>query len=405
MKKILFCCYGGGHVQALLPVIKKLKAENKYEIKVFALTTAQEVFRVNDITFFSYKDIEFTNTKEIHNLGKDAARTLDVSKLDIDETVAYLGSNLKELMDRHGCDKAQEIYRNEGRSCFYPLMLMEKILRKESPDFLVTTNSPRTEKAIMQVASDLKIPGLCVVDSFAIYESQWISKPDFGKHVCVLSESVRQRFMDNGRPSEDIYITGNPAFDNFLFPAPLEDVEDVRQEIGVKEGQKVIVYAPSPEGDQHIFTKKKTNPALPEEVLAKLLEIISSDESLFLIVRPHPSQNFDLDDNLENVFYDQGNDLKLMLSVSDLVVTLGSTVGLQAQLMRKKLVCCNQSVYANDTIYEDFGPVERVFSMEELETAIHEIIKKEDDLISYALDKEPAADIIVKLIHKELGDC
>lgn len=379
MKKILFCCYGGGHVQSLLPVIKRLNILNKYDIRVFGLTIAAEVLRQNQIGYFSYKDLFFHNPSNIKNIGTQLSATLNSQKIDKEETIAYLGANMQELIDTYGIEKAEELYQKNGRACFYPLSLMTQLIQAEKPDLVVATNSPRTEKAIIQAAFNLNIPTLCLIDGFAKYESEWIASPSFCKYVGVISESVKKTLINLGKSEKDIYITGNPAFDTFASPCALEEQIEMKKKISINNNQKVIMYAPSPEGRQHIFTGQPADSYLPEKILDKLITFVGAKTDLFLIIRPHPSQKFELDlDNLpNNIFYDQGNDLRLMLSISDLLVTFGSTVGVQAQLLNKPIICCNQSVYANDTDYEDFGYVKRIHSINKLESAINQELEKE----------------------------
>lgn len=404
MKKILFCCYGGGHVQALLPIIQYLKENKSYDIRVFALTTAQDILRSHNIDFFSYKDLPWCADPIIKDLGEILKNTLTISKINENETVAYLGANMNELIEVNGTDNAHTMYKQEGRSCFYPLSLMKKLLNHEQPDLVVATNSPRTERAIIQAASDLSIPALCIVDSFAKYEADWISSPDFGDAVCVLSDSVKKRFIDHKRPKTDIYVTGNPAFDPFLTPVDEKIQTHLKEKIGVEPGQIILMYAPSPEGNQHIFTKEAADPELPYKILQELLSFIACHSRFFLIIRPHPSQVFHVDSTIKNIFYDQGNDLKSMLSVTDTVITLGSTVGIQAQLMGKRLICCNQSVYANDTKYEDFGDLRRIYSFKELEREILEgAEKKEHSRINHNIQRsatEKIIDIIESMLNK-----
>jgi predicted glycosyltransferase len=192
----------------------------------------------------------------------------------------------------------------------------------------------------------------------------------------VISTSVRKNLIKQGKEEKYVHITGNPAFDPFTAASSLKEITFMKKRLSINEHQKVIIYTPSPEGDRHIYTGQPTDPLLPEKILYHLLSVIKERKDLFLIIRPHPSQEFKVSSLPENTFYDEGNDLKIMLSISDLVVTLGSTVGIQAQLLGKRIICCNQSIYANDTLYEDFGPVKRIYSMNNIEHIIDQELQR-----------------------------
>lgn len=370
MKKILFCCYGGGHVQSLLPLIEHFRNDPNYKVTILALTTAQKTLADKNIDFLGYKDLVTSQDLNILQLGTSLAAQLELLKINREETIAYLGANMQELIEVHGSDQAEKMYAEGGRAVFFPLRVMLRFLEKEKPDLVVATNSPRSERAIIEAATILKIPALCIVDGFAKHEISWICSPNFGKYVCVFGASVKDNLINLGRPSEDIHITGNPAFDSFIEPVTLESIAELKRKLSINERQKVILYAPSPEGYQHIFTKKPANAQLPRDILDELLKIAQEQKDVFLIIRPHPSQGFDLKNIPENVYYDINQNLKDIISVSDIVVVLASTVGIQAQMMGKTLICCNQSVYADDIDYEDFGKVERVNSIKELEKSL-----------------------------------
>ena len=49
MIKILFVTYGGGHAQAVLPIVEKIKSN--FDVYVLALTTASNVFKGDGYTF------------------------------------------------------------------------------------------------------------------------------------------------------------------------------------------------------------------------------------------------------------------------------------------------------------------------------------------------------------------
>jgi predicted glycosyltransferase len=247
---------------------------------------------------------------------------------------------------------------------------MKKLLQYYEIDFLISTNSPRSERAAIEAASMLSIPSICVVDGFAKYESEWIANPGFSTKVCVFSDSVKKNLEKLGRSQDDIIVTGNPSFDMFYAPFQEKKIHQFRQEAGIPDDKKLVLYAPSNEGKFHIYNGRKANTQLPEKVLKKLIQFIKERKEYFLIVRPHPSYEFNTFSFSERVLLDQGFDLLTLLHASDIVVTTASTVGIQAQIVGKPLVCVNLSVYAEDINYEEFGEVVRISSLDELDKAI-----------------------------------
>lgn len=370
MMKILFIAYGGGHIASLIPIIKALENQKTFEIKVFGLTTAQDRLKKEGIDCFGYANLPFEPSTYLLNRGEELYSRLDTSKLSREESVAYLGWNMVELEETYGVEKARQMYEGKGRFCFFPLQLMKRIIKEDGIDLVISTNSPRSERAAIEAASSLGIPSLCIVDGFAKYESEWISKPGFADKVCVLSESVKKSLISLGRSEQDILVTGNPAFDTFYSPIEEDKIHAFRKRLGIPTQSKIILYASNPESEFHIFNGKKGDVELPRKTLERLIQFITKREDYTLIFRPHPSQKFEDISYFKRLIFDKDFDLQTILHAADVVVTISSTVGLQAQIVGKPLLCMNCSIYADDIYYEDFGDVMRLNSLDELDEAL-----------------------------------
>ena len=64
MKKVLFVAYGGGHVNMVIPVAKKLMAQPGFYVEVLGLTTARHVLEKENIPCFGFSDLE-VNSKAL----------------------------------------------------------------------------------------------------------------------------------------------------------------------------------------------------------------------------------------------------------------------------------------------------------------------------------------------------
>jgi len=370
MKKVLFVSYGGGHITTLIPLINALRERKDIKTFIFGLTTAQDFLKKEGIDFFGYANLPFPPTPYTLKRGEELFSELDVQKINCEESIAYLGWNIVELEETYGLKIASDLYAERGRFCFFPIRLMKKLIQYYEIDLLISTNSPRSERAAIEAVSMLGIPSICVVDGFAKYESEWIANPGFSKKVCVFSDSVKKNLERLGRNKDDIIVTGNPSFDIFYAPFPEEKINQFREQASIPRDKKLILYAPSCEGDFHIYNGGKGNTSLPQKALEKLIQFTKEREEYFLVIRPHPSHKFDNFSFSERVFLDQGFDLLTLLHASDIVVTTASTVGIQAQIVGKPLICVNLSVYAEDVNYEEFGEVVRVNSLDELDKAL-----------------------------------
>jgi len=350
--KIFITTYGGGHVNMVLPVIRKLKALG-FDVVVLGLTTAGSVLARNDIDYIGFKDLVAlsSNPERVLEVGKRLLGENNSGLVSREESIAYMGLSYDNLEQMEGVAKAAELFHQSGRQCFYPLLLMSDLLRLEKPDVVIATNSPRAEKATIDAAKKIGIPTVCLVDLFAIQEIEWIGENEYADKVCVLSEYVKDLMLSAGRDSEAVVVTGNPAFDGLI---PWK--EKVKQRQGIDRFEKRnILWASQPEPEMHPFTKQKGDSQLPRKIEQELFSLAEKNPSLSIVLRPHPSEELYYERLPCNIRLSENEDLYELLSQMDLVVVMSSTVGLEASLLDIPVVSVDTSVFTEDAPYSDMG--------------------------------------------------
>jgi len=375
-KKIVLVTYGGGHVNMIVPIAKRLQKIDHVELVVLGLTTAGKVLELNNIPYIGFKDLLRSTDQKAAMWGKKLVGSPnEVKAVSHEESIAYMGLCYRDLELQHGEDEAARLYRScGGRQAFFPLLVIEKFLREEKPDLLIATNSPRTERAAISVGCKLKIPTICLVDLFAIQEVQWIGMLGYADKICVLSNFVKQTLMNAGRLSDEIVVTGNPVFDNLATYRSQED--KWRRKKGWGKDKKVILWVSQPEPEQHPFVNRKGNPFLPREIDSALIDIMSKHSDWHLIIRPHPNESIKYDELPYNVeLSDSAEPLYELLAAIDIVITMSSTVGLEAALMGKPLVSIDLSVFTDDAPYSKMGIAFGVDKLCMLEEAILTTLK------------------------------
>ena len=65
---VLFVAYGGGHIQAIVPVAQRMQAQG-YTISVFAVTTAIAVAEASGLPHFSYSDLPQASDADVQREG------------------------------------------------------------------------------------------------------------------------------------------------------------------------------------------------------------------------------------------------------------------------------------------------------------------------------------------------
>ena len=368
MKRILFVSYGGGHVNALLPVYEKLLLNKQFTCNYLALTTAYQVLKNKDLPCIGFKDLVDNNQNALE-LGKKIVGDNINSTVSYEESIAYMGLSYCDLVDQFGESSAHEKYKTYGRQAFYPLNTLKRFLSKEAPDLVITTNSPRAERAAVDAAKDLGIPSLCLVDLFALQEISWIGKPGFANKVCVISDHVKDHIVAAGRRSDEVVVTGNPAFDQLAYLT-------VPASLGPKK--TTILWVSQVEPEQHPMSADiYGDPELPVRIERKICEIARKMPYAHFILRHHPSEkrNYVVEHTEQkNIEISKpSSSLHEQLISADIVVTMTSTVALEAALLSKHVVTVDLSIFSNDAPFSAMGISNGVTSLDELESTLFKL--------------------------------
>jgi len=377
MKKlrVLFVCYGGGHASMLIPILKLLIQKNEYNLTVLALTTSYDLFLESGIDCVRVKD--FTHLSiggDWQEYGNRIVGRLEnySGPVCYEETVAYHGINYTDLIHQIGLEQTVEKYNSELRQAFYPINFMLNFLKEVSPDLVVSTNSPRSERAVIDASYQLGIKSICLVDLFAAEEFKWISHDNFATKVLVLDQSVKEFLISKGRNKYHIEVTGNPNFDS-LFSQDTLDFSLKLKAKKYKSDKINILYASQVEPKIHPFNGKVGDVNLPINNEKMLREFVKMNYGYRLIVRYHPSQNV-IFEKAENVLLSSRDEnLHGLLHCMDIVVVCSSTVGLEAHLIGKQVISIDTSVFTEEVNFTGRGISRGVKNKQQLFCAIDEL--------------------------------
>jgi hypothetical protein len=371
MKKVLFACYGSGHVRMVVPVARALQAAGLARVEVLGLTTAAAVVRAEGLPLLQVKDFVDGGDEAALARGRELVAQMGAVE-DAAESAAYLGLCYAELEEAFGPVEAQQRYARLARQAFLPVRTMARILQRVQPDLLVVTNSPRAERAAMLAARQLNIPGVCLVDLFVVDEVRWIGAADYGQRVCVLNEGVKTFLIDAGRRADQVVVTGNPAFDALHEPANTQRALELRQQRGW-EGRRVILWPSQAEPETHPFDGSRGDPHLPHRVLERIAGWVMRNNDAVLCVRPRAGEPPPvLPDGDRIVVTGQDWPLPVLLHAVDVVVTLTSTVGLEGHLCGARLIQVLGSVFDAAMPLARFGVADAAVSLDGLERALDE---------------------------------
>lgn len=380
----------------IAPLYKAVSTQRNIEQVVLALTTARNTFEQENIPYISFKDIAKDNRKALETGKELITNQYQHPDIPIEESIAYMGLSYLDLVDELGEEDAKKLFSQEGRKVFFPKKTFTDILKKLTPDLLIATNSPRSERAAIESARSLGIPSICLVDLFTESDLRgFLSEPGYASKVCVLNEFTKKKLIEAGRPSDEIIITGNPAFDALNLKEHIDAAAAYRNQHNLQK-QTTILWASS---------TLPTDVELANHTENKLIELALKNPHFTVIIRPHPNEPPRKIPNAPNILLSSKDDhIAKILHAVDVVCTLYSTVAVEAHLVGKTVIQMTET-----DMFKSFNCVEAGFAhgasdMIELENIINQtaISKNTRSTIIPNLNAtSKVIDVMMKFIHSE----
>ena len=331
MPRALFVCYGGGHAKMVIPVVRELSRHDGWEPIVLGLTIAGPQIRAAGIVSYGYRDLVSSGDDAALEHGR---RILGDSHdprsgIAVEESVAYLGLSYQDLVDRLGADAAAALYRTHARHAFLQLGPMRRALEKWRPDVVVTTNSPKSERAALVVAREAGIPTVAMEDLLGIRQALIRDfVPKFAAdRLCVGSTiAIDNLERDEGLPRDACRLTGNPAFDRLGGVARRRD--EARGRSRIPAGMRYGV----------LYTQSGPDP----DALRAVLDGLAGD-GVHLGVRRHPNHRAMASDAFRSLLprgveLVDDADLDDLLAAADVAISISSTVTVEALLVGNVVV-------------------------------------------------------------------
>lgn len=333
MKKVLFVTYGGGHVNIVIPIAKEIEKYNDIEFSIVAFTTAIPVLEVSGLKFKTLIDYLpfFKDSKKIIDIGDSLAPKYHNPEagFSIEETSAYLGCSMYDLIQKIGEKDALTKFYTEGRKAFCPTSIMQQILKIEQPDILVTTVPYRMEKAAVIEAKNLGIKTVFIHDLHFVKQNNLYDIIDIH---CVMNKFVKEQLISYGIGENKIFITGQPAFDYLLNPIN-RSKNDIYKEFGLLLHKKTIIWIAD---NSKVLTKTYFN---------EIAKVINEFKEYQFIIKMHPGEeNIDIfekiceESNNNNTILIHRCNNKELIYIGDLFLVGLSTMGLEISRMNKNII-------------------------------------------------------------------
>jgi len=357
-QKVLIACYGAAHIEIIYPLIAHLR--ELFDVTLIAINTAAE--KLENLQIEHTKILDLISILNLQNetqyWGEIAlSNTKEQLSLSQQSSKAYLGINLYDLSLQHGPTEAINRYIQGGRKIFHPINFARKIINHYRPDLVLTTSAPRLERALIAEANIQSIPSVVLVEQFPTHELEWLASPNFGSHLGVLNQDVKDLISKHGRPVDDITITGNPSFD-YIKKIKVTPINNPPKIVFLSQSEKQTINS------------DRTNSSLNNDVLNELL-IGAETYNWQITYRPHPNE-IPLSTHHPLLFKDNPHAKSLAdtLAGAAVAVTGTSTAGIHALMAGIPLIHLAFTPRTTKPPYENFGTTIVAPSLYDIQTAV-----------------------------------
>ena len=369
MKRALFVCYGGGHVKILLQVLQELARQPVGKISVvnIGLTTAARELRQAGYPAKGFRDYVSSATDACGQaIGVRLAAEMHNAEAGIsyEESVAYLGLSMQDLASRVGEPEAWGLFQKLKRMCFCPVTVLERILQQERPDIVVTTNSPKGERAALIAARKLGIPSVRIEDLFGVpvmiryiravlgEDAREVVLPVHPDRVAVMNEAARNNVIAAQKEEalwvepRNVRVTGQPVLDEASRKVAGLSQRLCREENHLPPDQPILLWATD-------------NLAVDGQILNALLGAFRRNPEWFLVIKLHPGFSASQEESyqrqlLPNMRVVSGGDIHRLVFAADATLTHFTTVGLEAAALGRPLILVDfgseAEIFRNDLL-------------------------------------------------------
>lgn len=373
-KKVLVVTGGFTPIVTLIPVIKEIKRDNKVQIVVLVVRTEKPIegekkFTINDIPYKTLGD--YTNIRRWENNWRKISFNRFCYK-KVRESIEK-GSLLEILPFYKWQERKLSLYLSrrilEIRD--YLEILEDEIFKREKPDFVLVVNDRCwSHRTTIELGKARQIPTLGIQDSISadIPQCHIIS----ADKLAIFGNYMKEILLKKGLPEDRLVITGDPRYD-FITQIPDKFKRDeVYQQLNIDIQKRIIVFA----AQFHGFKDEEN-----AKLLRGLYHAIKQLPEIQLVVKLHPFDEHEIADKIaqemsvNNMIIIKDIDLYKLLNACEILMTVHSTVALEAMLLGKPVIIVNLTNKPDMVPYAKEGAALRVETQEDILPQIKAVLK------------------------------
>jgi UDP-N-acetylglucosamine 2-epimerase len=344
------------YFNALFPVIQEIS--NRRDCKCYIRGKESDFLgKLKNIQRISIKDVNVTAYKEKHK----EIRTYYQSKLKSDSEFqnifVYKGINFWNAIER------DISYWLEKRLADATLDIVHfsNVIDEIRPDILVVgTDSAVAMRGHVLIAKQKGIPVLEV--QHGVYLPTWWRAVPYSDKIAAGGDYSKEIYVGYGAQKEQIVVTGWPKFDDY---------------VKLKES----LVKTHKNGTDILFATQPIDIKLNHDIIEAIGAFIADSTRIRLIVKPHPAENTKTYNQITKkyknvILHKSSENISKLVASSDILITVFSTVAIEAALLDKSIICIN--ITNEESMYVNSGIAIEVKKLGDIIPAIKDVLYNEE---------------------------
>ncbi|AEG18377.1 CDP-glycerol--poly(glycerophosphate) glycerophosphotransferase [Methanobacterium paludis] len=347
--KILMDVPYPNHLDVVYPTIQKFISKG---YKIFLLAKSNDIKKYKSFLNIKIKKVQYKD------LNKKLNKYFSYLRKNHYNIFKYENVDLWKLIE----DDLYYSHKNKLPALLYHLKNFLKVVETIKPNLVIVGDdrAPSSVRIDILYCKKRGIPHFEV--QHGIYTTNSLLATPLSDKIFVWGEATKNALVEAGANNDQIEVTGSPKYDSVI-----TKLNDYSKSI-TNPLNKTILFATQPfPGNINL------------QIIDEIGLFLKKNEGINLIVKPHPAETADyykkfvehFADDMIHVADNNDNIIELLLN-ADVTIMISSTVGIDAAILDKPMICVNLS--DQKSVYVEGGVALEAKDLKDIVSQINNIM-------------------------------
>ena len=337
------------HLNVVFPVIQKLIS--KYNIYLLARWQDIKKYELK----YTFCAVKFKK-EHYKKLDKELNCYFPYLRRNSTHLFKYENFDIEKFLD----DDLYSYHKKTLPAIEYEIKNFKTIVSTLNPAIIIVGDdrAPSSVRIDMLYSKKENIPFVEI--QHGLYSPEKLMACPIADKIFIWGEAMKGALIGAGATEDQLEVTGSPLYDSLI--------DRFNEHSPNLNSTKTLLFATQPlPGDINI------------QIITEIASFLENNNAITLIVKPHPSENTSYYENSLRDFTndhiivkDSKDDFTDLLLDANVLITISSTVGIEAAILDKPMICVNLT--GEKSVYVSNGVALEVKDLKELTTVIEKVL-------------------------------